>query len=248
MGILSNIFSKIFPSLHAANAPASSAAGPAAAAPGAVPAAPTAASAAPMPEINIEQMFDGMAAKSPEKLNWKTSIVDLMKLLGLDSSLQSRKELAQELHYTGDMNDSASMNVWLHRQVMNKVAANGGKVPADLIDSPRTTEAHQGIIWTILIGFVAGLVARAVMPGARDGFLFHRRAGHHGIGACHLFDAAPPRSGRRAPAPGPRIEEKVSTSRASWRLSAHCIHASWRWRRTARPTTGQDASGRWASR
>ena len=57
-----------------------------------------------------------------------------MKLLGLDSSLQSRKELAQELHYTGDTNDSASMNVWLHRQVMNKVAANGGKVPADLKD------------------------------------------------------------------------------------------------------------------
>jgi len=75
-----------------------------------------------------------MASKSKEKLNWSTSIVDLMKLLGLDSSLTARKELAKELNYTGDTNDSASMNVWLHRQVMNKVAANGGKVPADLKD------------------------------------------------------------------------------------------------------------------
>lgn len=87
-----------------------------------------------MAEVDVEQMLDGMAAKAGEKLNWKTSIVDLMKLLGLDSSLSARKELAQELHYTGDTNDSASMNIWLHRQVMNKVAANGGKVPADLKD------------------------------------------------------------------------------------------------------------------
>ena len=87
-----------------------------------------------MPQVDVEQMLDGMAQKSSERLNWRTSIVDLMKLLGLDSSLLSRKELAQELHYIGDPNDSASMNVWLHRQVMNKVAANGGKVPADLRD------------------------------------------------------------------------------------------------------------------
>lgn len=87
-----------------------------------------------MTDVDVEQVLDGMAAKSSEKLNWKTSIVDLMKLLGLDSSLASRKELATELRYTGDTNDSAAMNVWLHRQVMNKVAANGGKVPADLKD------------------------------------------------------------------------------------------------------------------
>ncbi len=87
-----------------------------------------------MAEVDVEQMLDGMAQKAGEKLNWKTSIVDLMKLLGLDSSLASRKELAQELHYSGDMSDSAAMNIWLHRQVMNKVAANGGKVPADLKD------------------------------------------------------------------------------------------------------------------
>ena len=75
-----------------------------------------------------------MAQTSAEKLNWRTSIVDLMKLLGIDSSLSARKELAKELHYTGDTSDSAAMNIWLHRQVMNKVAANGGKVPADLKD------------------------------------------------------------------------------------------------------------------
>ena len=71
---------------------------------------------------------------SGQKLNWKTSIVDLMKALGLDSSLSNRKELAQELGYTGDMNDSAAMNVWLHKQVIAKLKANGGKVPADLAD------------------------------------------------------------------------------------------------------------------
>lgn len=137
MGILSNIFSKIFPSSHAANAPAPTAGNtpPTAPAPSSAPAgaSPGPATAA-MPQVDVEQMLDGMAQKSTERLNWRTSIVDLMKLLGLDSSLQSRKELAQELHYTGDSNDSASMNVWLHRQVMNKVAANGGKVPADLKD------------------------------------------------------------------------------------------------------------------
>ncbi|MEJ8822688.1 DUF3597 domain-containing protein [Variovorax humicola] len=92
----------------------------------------SAAAPTPMAEVDVERLLNDMAQKSPEKLNWRTSIVDLMKLLGLDSSLTARKELAQELHYTGDTNDSAAMNVWLHRQVMNKVAANGGKVPADL--------------------------------------------------------------------------------------------------------------------
>ena len=78
-------------------------------------------------------MLSALAAKNPEKLNWQTSIVDLMKLLGLDSSLAARKELATELHYSGDMNDSASMNVWLIKQVMQKLAANGGKVSPDLM-------------------------------------------------------------------------------------------------------------------
>jgi hypothetical protein len=76
--------------------------------------------------------MDDLAGKASQQLNWRTSIVDLMKLINLDSSLTARKELAQELHYTGDMNDSASMNIWLHKQVMIKLAENGGKVPDDL--------------------------------------------------------------------------------------------------------------------
>jgi len=76
--------------------------------------------------------MNDLAAKTPQPLNWRTSIVDLMKLINLDSSLAARKELAQELHYSGDMNDSASMNIWLHKQVMIKLAENGGKVPDEL--------------------------------------------------------------------------------------------------------------------
>ena len=135
MGILSNIFHKIFPGSHpAAQGPAATTtAAPTAAAP-APTAAPAAAPAAPMAEVDVESILTGMQASAGQQLNWRSSIVDLLKLLGLDSSLQSRKELAAELHYTGDTNDSASMNIWLHRQVMNKLAANGGKVPADLKD------------------------------------------------------------------------------------------------------------------
>jgi hypothetical protein len=80
----------------------------------------------------VEGVLTGLASKNSQQLNWRTSIVDLMKLLDLDSSLNARKELATELHYTGDMNDSASMNIWLHKQVMQKLAENGGKVPDDL--------------------------------------------------------------------------------------------------------------------
>jgi hypothetical protein len=89
-------------------------------------------SAAPMSEVDVGAVLTQLAAKNKEKLDWRRSIVDLMKLLNLDSSLAARKELAQELHYSGDMNDSASMNVWLHKQVMRKLAENGGKVPDDL--------------------------------------------------------------------------------------------------------------------
>jgi hypothetical protein len=144
MGILSNILAKIFPShTGAANAGTTTTAQAPSTPPGAGTAPPTgtagttaaaAPAAKPMTEVDVEQMLNGMAQNAGEKLNWRTSIVDLMKLLGLDSSLAARKELAQELHYTGDVNDSAAMNIWLHRQVMNKVAANGGKVPADLKD------------------------------------------------------------------------------------------------------------------
>lgn len=139
MGILSNIFHKIFPGSAPKPAPApaqAQAPKPAAPAP-AAPAAPQAqaqAQAAPMQQVDVEQILNDMQQSSGQQLNWRTSIVDLLKLLGLDSSLAARKELAAELHYTGDTNDSATMNIWLHRQVMNKLAANGGKVPADLRD------------------------------------------------------------------------------------------------------------------
>jgi hypothetical protein len=129
MSILGKIFSKIFPSSHAAEPEAT-----AGAAATAEPTSAVAPSAPPMQTVDVEAILNGMAAKNPEKLNWKTSIVDLMKLLDLDSSLAERKTLAKELGYLGDTSDSASMNIWLHRQVMNKLAANGGKVPADLKD------------------------------------------------------------------------------------------------------------------
>ncbi len=105
-------------------APAPAAATPAAAAPAAAAAAPQ--------TVDAKAVLEGLAAKNPQKLDWQHSIVDMMKLLGLDSSLSNRKELAQELHYTGDMDDSASMNVWLHGEVMKKLSENGGQVPADL--------------------------------------------------------------------------------------------------------------------
>ena len=76
--------------------------------------------------------MDKLASQSKEKLDWRRSIVDMMKLLNLDSSMSARKHLAEELHYTGNTNDSAAMNVWLHKRVMIKLAENGGKVPNEL--------------------------------------------------------------------------------------------------------------------
>lgn len=104
--------------------------------PAAGSAAPVVAPAAPQPitEVDVEAILNGMAAKSDAKLNWDSSIVDLMKLLGLDSSLTERKGLAQELGYTGALDGSAEMNIWLHKRVMRELAANGGKVPAKLLD------------------------------------------------------------------------------------------------------------------
>ncbi len=128
MGILSDLFHKVFPTSHPANQ-----SDPASAQPSAAPgsAAPV-ASEASRPPVDIEAVLAEMQSRNPQQLNWKTSIVDLMKLVGMDSSLASRKQLAQELHFTGDTNDSASMNVWLHRQVMQKIADNGGKLPPGL--------------------------------------------------------------------------------------------------------------------
>jgi hypothetical protein len=96
--------------------------------PSAAPAVPPSSATQPK-EVDVEAVLNGLNAKSPQKLNWQTSIVDLMKLVGMDSSLQHRKELAAELGYKGDAADSAAMNVWLHKAVMQKLAANGGKVP-----------------------------------------------------------------------------------------------------------------------
>ena len=85
-------------------------------------------------EVDVVGKLNDLAANNPEKLNWKTSIVDLMKLLGLDSSLANRKELATELGCPPElMNDSASMNMWLHKTVMQQLAANGGNIPAELL-------------------------------------------------------------------------------------------------------------------
>ena len=99
---------------------------------GAVAAATSAVAGAAKPTVDVAAVLDKLDETSDETLDWRVSIVDLMKLLKLDSSLKARKELATELKYTGDMGDSAGMNVWLHKQVMTKLAENGGVVPASL--------------------------------------------------------------------------------------------------------------------
>jgi 3-oxoacyl-ACP reductase-like protein len=138
MGLLSNLMSKIFShsdvaAVTAVGASAAPAAAPSAASAQPAAATPAAAPAAPAKPVDIAAILDGLAAKNPEKLDWKKSIVDLMKLVGMDSSFKARKQLAQELNYTGDPNDSASMNIWLHKQVLIKLSENGGKVPEDLL-------------------------------------------------------------------------------------------------------------------
>ncbi len=133
MSVFGTIMSKIFGQRQGAATPAAGQAQTSAPGSGgtAQPAAP-AGSAAAQPSVDVEAILDELASEREEELNWRHSIVDLMKLLNLDSSLSARKELAQELHYTGDTNDSASMNIWLHKQVMQKLAENGGKVPESL--------------------------------------------------------------------------------------------------------------------
>ncbi|TDG02598.1 DUF3597 domain-containing protein [Paraburkholderia guartelaensis] len=88
--------------------------------------------AAPLADVDVAAVMDQLVSESGQTLNWRTSIVDTMKALGVDSSLEHRKQLAQELKYDGDMDDSATMNVWLHKQLMQALAANGGKLPSDL--------------------------------------------------------------------------------------------------------------------
>ncbi|WP_076864474.1 DUF3597 domain-containing protein [Bradyrhizobium mercantei] len=133
-----SIFGSIMGAIFGHGAQAKTAETTTTAAPGAAPASTSTSSSAPASAapaaqtVDVAAIVDKAAAATGEKLDWRTSIVDLMKALGLDSSLAARKELAKELHYTGDTNNTAAMNVWLHQQVMAKLAANGGKLPADI--------------------------------------------------------------------------------------------------------------------
>jgi hypothetical protein len=129
MNIFGKILGKIF-GKKAPATPASPAPTPSATTPAAAPAAPV----APAPVVDVEAVLEEMASENSQRLNWRTSIVDLMKLLGMESSLAERRELADELGFTGDKSDTATMNIWLHKQVLRKLAENGGKVPADLLD------------------------------------------------------------------------------------------------------------------
>jgi 3-oxoacyl-ACP reductase-like protein len=137
MSILGSLMGKILGHGGDAKAGAARPAAPAASAPAAAtaptPAPPPAAAAAP-PVVDVETVLETMAAGTNQKLDWRNSIVDLMKLVGIDSSLANRRALAQELGYTGDMNDTAPMNIWLHKQVLRKLSENGGQVPANLLD------------------------------------------------------------------------------------------------------------------
>ncbi|MDP2075273.1 DUF3597 domain-containing protein [Hydrogenophaga sp.] len=137
MGLFSNILEKLGmgspkvvpqpPATTVAAAPAASAPAPAA--------APAPAPVASITMVDVVALMEQKAAANPQKLNWKTSIVDLLKLLDLDSSLTARKELAKELYCPDElMGDSAKMNMWLHKNVLAHIAANGGNIPKELLD------------------------------------------------------------------------------------------------------------------
>jgi hypothetical protein len=139
MGMFTNLMSKIFG--HATTPPSSGVASPSTTVAAATdqsksPAASATSSspaAAPAQAVDVTAILDNLAAKNPEKLDWRTSIVDLMKLVGMDSSLAVRKQLAAELNYSGDEKNSAAMNIWLHKEVIKKIAESGGKVPQELL-------------------------------------------------------------------------------------------------------------------
>lgn len=127
MSIFSRLKDKLF-GTKVPDAPATAA--PATPAPSASASTPTPV----IPLLDVEAVLKFMASQRSEKLNWETSIVDLMKLLGMESSLSERRELADELGFTGDKQDTATMNMWLHKEVMKQFAANGGHVPASMLD------------------------------------------------------------------------------------------------------------------
>ena len=132
MSIFGKIMSAIFGDSAAASSGSAEAPPPATTAAAGTAPAPTAPQPTAASSVDVAPILDKAVKAKGEKLEWRTSIVDLMKALDIDSSLSARKELAKELGYSGDMNDSASMNIWLHKQVMAKLVANGGKLPADI--------------------------------------------------------------------------------------------------------------------
>jgi 3-oxoacyl-ACP reductase-like protein len=138
MALFSHLLSRIWGHADTAAPTAAStaevpAATPASDAPAEAPAEAPAAPAAPAAPVDVAAVLNGLAATHAERLDWHHSIVDLLKLVGLDSSLAARKELATDLGYTGELDGSAAMNLWLHKAVMQKLADNGGKVPQDLL-------------------------------------------------------------------------------------------------------------------
>ena len=141
MSIFATIMSKIM-SHPAAGTTATSSGPTSAPAPSEAPAdfgdvSSGASTSTSMSDVDVEQVLTDLASKYNHPVNWRYSIVDLMAILGIDNSLSQRKALAHELGYTGDTNDSATMNIWLHKQVMQKLAENGGRVPADLLQENR---------------------------------------------------------------------------------------------------------------
>ena len=131
MALFSNLLSRIWGHADtAAPTAASTVEVPAATPTSDAPAAP----AAPAAPVDVAAVLNGLAATHAERLDWQHSIVDLLKLVALDSSLTARKELATDLGYTGALDGSAAMNLWLHKEVMKKLADNGGKVPQELLD------------------------------------------------------------------------------------------------------------------
>lgn len=136
MSLFRTILEKLGLANHAAPSAEAAPSAPATAtgaSPGPPQTVPSTSSAA-ISEVDVASKLETLAGQQGEQLNWRTSIVDLLKLLNIDSSLGARKELAAELHYTGSTDDSAAMNIWLHSAVMKKLAENGGKVPTDLLN------------------------------------------------------------------------------------------------------------------
>ena len=134
MGLFSDLMGRIF---HGGSAGAQRTQGAPLGQPSTQPSNPTGGGASPQAQaaapVDVAAILNKMASENPQKLDWKRSIVDLMKLVGMDSSLNARRELAADLHYSGDTGDTATMNMWLHKEVMKRLAENGGKVPQDLL-------------------------------------------------------------------------------------------------------------------